>query len=325
MPTTELTRRSGLGEPERLHRKALGNLELRHQAAFTIIGSAHRPLGSVGCGAFPVEPRTHTGEDLGHITHQIIVDLSGVDHDQLAALHSERGFDILRSEPAETIRCFTTIRLTVGSRSNARNLRRCRSSGPDLGHHLVHRDLIRRRPRSYPRHLPIQIGLLIRRRDPRIHRRPPMLDWLGGRIPSPGSADPLAPEQATGPRETSVKPATRGDPRATPLRSAHATQDSYACSWQRTTDNYRPLTTTADNPFTQQAVTELSGAHQGQARRNHHRRAARINWLDVIDPDHQPVVVIFPMPTIRAGIADRADARCAPAATDPGGGIGCIV
>src|ERR1700758_344823 len=119
-------------------------------------------LGSVLRSAFAIEPSAHRCQDLGHIPHQVVIDLGRIDHHQLTALGANSGFDVLRAEPAESISVFhhdpTYRRVTQQSKElTAVPIAR----GTDLNNDLVDADLFGRGPRSHPRYSPIQVGLLI--------------------------------------------------------------------------------------------------------------------------------------------------------------------
>jgi hypothetical protein len=124
-----------------------------------------------GCVECEVEARTHRRQDLGHIPHQVVINLSGVDDHQLSTLCGQRGLNILRAEPAEPIPMLDHDprhrRVAQQSKELAAVTVQRRT---DLGHDLVDRDLLSRGPRGYPRHLTIEICFLIGRRHPRIHR-----------------------------------------------------------------------------------------------------------------------------------------------------------
>ncbi len=107
---------------------------------------------------------------------------------------------------------------------------------------LVDRDLLGRSPRRYPRHLPIEICLLIGRRHPGVHRRPRAGTGCNRKTDDQDQpAYTLGRYRQQARTEPAVHRHTRNTvTRATPLRSAH-TAKFIPQSLQHTTDNYRPL------------------------------------------------------------------------------------
>ncbi|COY00767.1 Uncharacterised protein [Mycobacterium tuberculosis] len=119
--------------------------------------------------------------------------------------------DILRTEPAEPI---PMLNHNPRDRQIAQHRRELTSvpveHRPDLGDNLVDRDLFGCGPRSHPRHLPIQIRLLISRRHPRVHRSLWLRASLASQLVDQNESTNLPGRDR---QEPSVEPAIRGHPR----------------------------------------------------------------------------------------------------------------
>ncbi len=201
-------------------------------------GSRDGPLGPVLSSTFAIQPCAHRGQNLGHIPYQVIVNLGRVHHDQLPTLSGQRSVDILRTEPAEPI---PMLNHNPRDRQIAQHRRELTSvpveHRPDLGDNLVDRDLFGCGPRSHPRHLPIQIRLLISRRHPRVHRSLWLRASLASQLVDQNESTNLPGRDGKSPAWNQRYAVTR----ATPLRSAHAAR-FIPLFLQHATDNYRPLT-----------------------------------------------------------------------------------
>lgn len=174
-------------------------------------GSRDGPLGPVLSSTFAIQPCAHRGQNLGHIPYQVIVNLGRVHHDQLPTLSGQRSVDILRTEPAEPI---PMLNHNPRDRQIAQHRRELTSvpveHRPDLGDNLVDRDLFGCGPRSHPRHLPIQIRLLISRRHPRVHRSLWLRASLASQLVDQNESTNLPGRDR---QEPSVELAIRGHPR----------------------------------------------------------------------------------------------------------------
>ena len=115
-------------QKERLRSPALRNLENAPSGRLHVVGGSSRqcPLGSVLRGALAIQTRAHRSQDLGHVPHQVVINLS-VAHDHQLERPCAASAAWTYSEPKRQnrSRCSTTIRVTDGSRNNARNFRRC--------------------------------------------------------------------------------------------------------------------------------------------------------------------------------------------------------
>ena len=102
----------------------------------------------------------------------------------------------------------------------------------NLGHYFVHRDLLGRGPRGHPRHLPIQIRFLIRRRHPRVHRRRDHRRAAPQLVVHENQPSHRSGRHRQRPARNQRYDVTR----ATPLRSAHIARFIHPFL-QHTTDN----------------------------------------------------------------------------------------
>ncbi len=129
-------------------------LEPGHHAASTSVGGSSRrcPLGSVLRGALAIQPRAHRRQNLRNVAHQIVTDLSGVHHNQLAFPGGQRRLDIPGPEQAKTVPVLDHDPLHRRVTQRRKELAAVPiQRRTDLGDDLVDRDLLRRGPRGHAR------------------------------------------------------------------------------------------------------------------------------------------------------------------------------
>src|SRR5579884_2287908 len=68
-----------------------------------VLERGHRPGRTMGGGTPAVEPGAEAGQDLGHVSGQVIVDLGRIDHHQPPSLSGECSFHVLGPEPREAV------------------------------------------------------------------------------------------------------------------------------------------------------------------------------------------------------------------------------
>src|SRR5579884_2477478 len=123
----------------------------------------HRSLHAMGGRALSVTPGAKTGQDLGHVWHQIVVDLGRIDHQRPPRARprsapSGPGARPRSWSPTGQARARGAFRPSPSRQSRSRSPRR----QPPLGG-----------PRPPPRHLPVQIRGPVGRGHPGGHHHPP--------------------------------------------------------------------------------------------------------------------------------------------------------
>src|SRR5579875_2741771 len=68
-----------------------------------VLEHGHRPGRPMGGGTPAVEPDAEAGQDLGHVSDQVIVDLGRIDYHQSPALGGECSLHLLGPEPRQAV------------------------------------------------------------------------------------------------------------------------------------------------------------------------------------------------------------------------------
>jgi hypothetical protein len=150
-------------------------------------------------------------------------------------LGTERSGDVLGAEPGEAVPVLDDAGGYVRVGEQRQELAASAvAGGTDLGHHLVDGVPVGRGPRGDAGHLAIQVGLLVRRRDPGVGHRPATTVWLGAvQLPdhdepahplrrvvgfcvdgAPGQVTPAVPGRPCGLRSRRPAPSARRPPRS---------------------------------------------------------------------------------------------------------------
>src|SRR5579875_2026465 len=68
-----------------------------------VLERRHRPGRPMGGGTLAVEPGAEAGQDLGHLSDQIVINLGRINYHQSPALGGECSFHLLGPEPREAV------------------------------------------------------------------------------------------------------------------------------------------------------------------------------------------------------------------------------